>query len=80
MPWSGPAVHDDLLAVVDGKGVVRHEFTAAAPNEVWLTDITEHPTAWIPAVVATVGIKRRPVKQPVARLGCPSRVPFGGGR
>jgi len=40
----GPAVHDDLLAVVDVHGVVRHEFTAAAPNEVWLTDITEHPT------------------------------------
>ncbi len=40
----GPAVHDDLLAVVDKHGVVRHEFTAAAPNELWLTDITEHPT------------------------------------
>ena len=32
----GPAVHDDL---------VRREFTAARPNELWLTDITEHPTA-----------------------------------
>ena len=40
----GPAVHDDLLAVVDKHGVVRHEFTASAPNEVWLTDISEHPT------------------------------------
>lgn len=40
----GPAVHDDLLAVVDQKGRVRHEFTATAPNQVWLTDITEHPT------------------------------------
>ncbi len=40
----GPPVHDDLLAVVDEKGRVRHEFAAAAPNEVWLTDITEHPT------------------------------------
>jgi transposase InsO family protein len=29
-------VHDDL--------VVRR-FTAAAPNTLWLTDITEHPTA-----------------------------------
>jgi putative transposase len=28
-------VHDDL---------VDRQFTAAAPNEVWLTDITEHPT------------------------------------
>jgi transposase InsO family protein len=32
----GPPVHDDL---------VRREFTAAAPNQLWLTDITEHPTA-----------------------------------
>ena len=31
----GPPVHDDL---------VRREFTADQPNELWLTDITEHPT------------------------------------
>jgi len=31
----GPAVHDDL---------VQRDFTAPAPNRVWLTDITEHPT------------------------------------
>ena len=31
----GPAVHDDL---------VNRDFTAAAPNVTWLTDITEHPT------------------------------------
>jgi len=32
----GPAVHDDL---------VRRDFTAPGPNRLWLTDITEHPTA-----------------------------------
>jgi transposase InsO family protein len=32
----GPPVHDDL---------VERDFTAAAPNELWLTGITEHPTA-----------------------------------
>ncbi|GAA4385873.1 hypothetical protein GCM10023147_08240 [Tsukamurella soli] len=32
---SGPPVHDDL---------VRREFTADAPNRLWLTDITEHHT------------------------------------
>ena len=32
----GPPVHDDLL---------ERDVTAARPNEVWLTDITEHPTA-----------------------------------
>jgi transposase InsO family protein len=32
----GPPVHDDL---------VERDFAAAAPNRLWLTDITEHPTA-----------------------------------
>jgi putative transposase len=31
----GPPVHDDL---------VDRQFTAAGPNQLWLTDITEHPT------------------------------------
>jgi putative transposase len=34
-PKAGPAVHDDL---------VRREFSASRPNELWLTDITEHRT------------------------------------
>jgi putative transposase len=33
----GPLVHDDR---------VLRRFTAQRPNELWLTDITEHPTAW----------------------------------
>lgn len=33
---SGPPAHDDL---------VQREFVAAAPNAIWLTDITEHPTS-----------------------------------
>jgi len=40
----GPPVHDDHCAVVDDEGQVRHEFTAEAPNELWLCDITEHWT------------------------------------
>ena len=40
----GPPVHDDLCAVVDDKGRVRHEFAATSPNELWLADITEHRT------------------------------------
>lgn len=32
----GPPVHDDL---------VERRFTATAPDRLWLTDITEHPTA-----------------------------------
>ncbi|MFK4760137.1 IS3 family transposase [Microbacterium sp. ZW T5_45] len=41
----GPAVHDDLCVVTDENGRVRHEFTANSPNQLWLTDITEHKTA-----------------------------------
>tara|TARA_B100000678_G_C18217780_1_gene505943 strand:+ start:363 stop:1202 length:840 start_codon:yes stop_codon:yes gene_type:complete len=41
----GPPVHDDLCAVVDEHGVVRHRFNATAPNDLWLTDITEHRTS-----------------------------------
>lgn len=33
---AGPPVHDDLI---------RRDFHASKPNEKWLTDITEHPTA-----------------------------------
>jgi transposase InsO family protein len=40
----GPPVHDDRCAVRDEKGRVRHEFTADAPNQLWIGDITEHWT------------------------------------
>ena len=42
---AGPPVHDDH---------VQRDFTADAPDRVWLTDITEHWTAWNLAIVATV--------------------------
>jgi putative transposase len=38
---AGPPVHDDLIALPGG----GRDFTAAAPNLKWLTDITEHHTA-----------------------------------
>lgn len=41
----GPAVHDDLLATVDHHGRPGRDFSATGPNQKWLTDITEHPTA-----------------------------------
>jgi len=41
----GPPVHDDLCAVTDERGRARHAFTAEAPNQLWLTDITEHATS-----------------------------------
>jgi hypothetical protein len=41
---AGPPVHDDLA---------KRRFTVDAPEAVWVTEITEHWTAWIPRVVAT---------------------------
>lgn len=41
----GPPVHDDHCTVTDEDGHTRHEFTADGPNQLWLTDITEHKTA-----------------------------------
>ncbi len=40
----GPPVHDDLCAVTDRHGVIRHVFAADVPNQLWLSDITEHWT------------------------------------
>ncbi|GGK44306.1 hypothetical protein GCM10010124_41440 [Pilimelia terevasa] len=66
----GPPVHDDL---------VKRDFTAQRRNQLWLADITEHHTTWIPAVVATDWTMRALVKQPCARRGCPSRAICGAG-
>lgn len=41
----GPAVHDDLCAVINEDGRERHRFVASRPNQLWLTDITEHVTS-----------------------------------
>lgn len=41
----GPAVHDDLCVVIDEHGRERHQFVASRPNQLWLTDITEHKTS-----------------------------------
>lgn len=41
----GPPVHDDLCSVVDEHGQTPHVFDADEPNQLWLTGITEHPTA-----------------------------------
>ena len=60
----GPPVHDDLL---------KRDFTASRPNGVWLTDITEHRTTWIPVVVATRLNFQHRLKHVEARRGFPSR-------
>lgn len=55
----GLAVHDDHCTVTDENGHIRHEFTADGPNQLWLTDITEHKTSWIPAIVAREALPLR---------------------
>ena len=39
----GPPVHDDLCAVTDDKGRIRHEFKAESANELWIGDIAIPP-------------------------------------
>lgn len=40
----GPPVHDDLCAVIDKHGTIRHGFKADTANKLWIGDITEHWT------------------------------------
>ena len=39
--------------LITAEDLVQRKFTATARNQLWCTDITEHPTTWIPAIVAT---------------------------
>lgn len=52
---SGPAVHDDH---------VQRDFTAAAPNTVWVTDISEHPTAEGKLYRCAAELQGRPAGRP----------------
>ncbi|QZN87081.1 IS3 family transposase [Cellulomonas sp. C5510] len=72
--WRRP--HPDLIST----DMVDRRFRREGLDQLWVTDITEHHTPWIPAVVATRSSMRCRVKQPFARLGCPSRGTCGAGR
>ena len=48
---AGPPVHDD---------VVQRDFTVQRANQLWLTDITEHWTAWIQGTSAFQNQLTRP--------------------
>ncbi len=63
---AGPPVHDDL---------VDRQFTADAPNAVWLTDITEHPTGEGTLHLRGQGRALRPHRRLLHRL--PDDVPAG---
>lgn len=43
----------NLIGVDTPVDLVNRRFRATMPNQLWCTDITEHPAPWIPAVVAT---------------------------
>ncbi len=51
-----------LRGVATADDLVKRKFHRLRPNELWVNDITQHRTTWIPAVVATVRITRRSVK------------------
>ena len=43
----------NLIRVATPAYLVNRHFAATRPNELWRTDITEHPAPWILGVVAT---------------------------
>jgi putative transposase len=49
----GPAKVKRLHGAATADDLVHRKFHRLSPNELWVADITEHPTAWIPAIVAT---------------------------
>jgi hypothetical protein len=55
----GPAKVKRLRGIATSDDLVHRKFHRLTPNELWVTDITEHPTTWIPVIVAT----------PVCQLG-----------
>ena len=52
----GPTRIKRLRGVVTADDLVNRKFHRLRPNELWVTDITQHRTPWIPAIVATVGL------------------------
>lgn len=59
--------------------LVKRDFAAQRSNQLWCTDIAQHPTTWIPTIVATLVIERIPVKHLGARQGCPNQAISGVG-
>jgi hypothetical protein len=54
----GPTRVKRLRGVVTADDLVNRKFHRAK-NELWVTDITEHPSPWIPAIVATRAMRSR---------------------
>jgi len=64
---SGVPTDDDL---------VNRRFNRDGLNELWVSDITEHKTPWIPAIIATVRSTWNRVTQPFFLLVLASPVTF----
>lgn len=76
----GPTRVKRLRGVVTAEDLVNRKFHRLRPNELWVTDITQHRTPWIPAVVARVGTRWHRVSGPSDLRECPSRGLCGVGR
>jgi putative transposase len=49
----GPRRRKKVPKVITASDLVDREFGRPEPDRLWVTDITVHPTPWIPSVVAT---------------------------
>jgi transposase InsO family protein len=61
---SGPGRAYRNSGVPTGETRVNRRFNRDGLNELWVSDITEHKTPWIPAVIATVRSMWMRVAQP----------------
>ena len=68
----GPAKVKRIRGVPTGDDLVERKFARSELDELWVTDITEHQSPWIPAVVATRPISLRQVVHAIVRRGFPS--------
>jgi transposase InsO family protein len=50
----GPAKVKRIKGIPTADDLVQRKFARLEIDELWVSDITEHPTPWIPAVVATL--------------------------
>ena len=68
----GPAKVKRIKGTPTSDDLVERQFAHSDLDELWVTDITEHQSPWIPAVVATRPISLRQVEHAIVRRGFPS--------
>ena len=68
----GPRKVKRIKGTPTSDDLVQRKFERSFLDELWVTDITEHPRTWIPVVVATRPISLRQVEHAIVRRGFPS--------